>query len=409
MYNKIFLFFFSIYIIFGNIPRFSSILGIKTLNNIATTEILLYLTCILFVFFTKSKVNKTVLMVSCLVLISFLIGMVKNGFDGSAFVYCIRLIIMLNVAYFIGVAFKKEFGTNLVKAFSFLLKVYVGVILFSFIIYIFFPDSVTLWMFLNKFGIEYVGDPHYGRFISTYLDPNYYGAISIIPIILCNYLYFKTNQKRYLLLLLIFAATVILSVSRSGIAALIIFLVFTVGKSVIFKQRIRVKGVFAIMISLCILFAFIPVYIDELSRLMSRFVGMGQDPSALARLQTFDFGYEIFKENFMLGIGYNYLSILINNKFSLVTSVDSSLLAIMINFGLVILGIFIVIFIRVTISFCKKIPKTALEQGLFYDFIAYIFISIIFSSNFNNLLLYQFWLIPIIALGVYLKEYSKEV
>lgn len=87
-------------------------------------------------------------------------------------------------------------------------------------------------------------------------------------------------------MLLIFAATVILSVSRSGIAALIIFLVFTVGKSVIFKQRIRVKGVFAIMISLCILFAFIPVYIDELSRLMSRFVGMGQDPSALARLQT---------------------------------------------------------------------------------------------------------------------------
>ena len=158
-------------------------------------------------------------------------------------------------------------------------------------------------------------------------------------------------------MLLIFAATVILSVSRSGIAALIIFLVFTVGKSVIFKQRIRVKGVFAIMISLCILFAFIPVYIDELSRLMSRFVGMGQDPSALARLQTFDFGYEIFKENFMLGIGYNYLSILINNKFSLVTSVDSSLLAIMINFGLVILGIFIVIFIRVMISFCKTYLK----------------------------------------------------
>jgi hypothetical protein len=100
------------------------------------------------------------------------------------------------------------------------------VLILSVILFVAFNHSANLWDLLATIGLRFQGDPHVGRFVSIYFDPNFYAGIAIIPLILSIYLYKITNHKKYFVTAVLFICSIILTGSRSGFATLIFFLIY---------------------------------------------------------------------------------------------------------------------------------------------------------------------------------------
>lgn len=147
-----------------------------------------------------------------------------------------------------------------------------------------------------------------------------------------------------------------------------------------------------------------PFLIPPTIKILNRMGAIGDDASALARLISFKFGIDIFSQNVILGVGYNYLS-LFTEKFNDMTSIDSSLLSLLINFGIVLSTIIIL----ATFYFFRKIWSNTKFyragdihlQNFLSQFFFYVILVVIFASQFNNLIFYQFWLFPIIIISTY--------
>ena len=138
---------------------------------------------------------------------------------------------------------------------------------------------------------------------------------------------------------------------------------------------------------------------------------MSTDASAQARFNSFDLGFSLFAEQPTFGVGYNYLLIYAQRARGL-TSLDSSLQVILVNFGAV--GtLFIAVLILwwgVTLWRCLSASPNA-DDGFafrcFRYFLLYLLVIVIFTSQFNNVLFYQYWLFPILALATYLLRYAS--
>ena len=85
--------------------------------------------------------------------------------------------------------------------------------------------------------------------------------------------------------------------------------------------------------SLCLALAS-PIYLGALTRTWSRIAAVNSDASAQARFSSFGFGFELFAEQPVFGVGYNYLLDYAQEVRGL-TSLDSSLQVILVNFGAV--------------------------------------------------------------------------
>ncbi|MNX68240.1 hypothetical protein D3C86_994080 [compost metagenome] len=44
---------------------------------------------------------------------------------------------------------------------------------------------------------------------------------------------------------------------------------------------------------------------------------------------------------------------------------------------------------------------------LFWSLLVYLVVCLLFTSQFNNLIVYQFWLIPMVVIFVYLTKWAK--
>ncbi|MCW5198081.1 hypothetical protein F1Z41_07815 [Clostridium perfringens] len=153
---------------------------------------------------------------------------------------------------------------------------------------IIWPNSIDYYSFLSKFNIYLLNpDPHINRIISTYLDPNYLSAILIIPINLTLILILKEKKKlKFLISFLLLVATLIGTVSRSGLIGLAISLGITLTFSMI--ESIQKEIVFnkIILLLFIILIIIIPMVIYfnlDSSRVLQRIIGFRDDPSAIAR------------------------------------------------------------------------------------------------------------------------------
>ncbi len=398
--------FFSIYLFLGNFTRL-----IRTElfdNNLSLSEILLYLICFCAYPYTsklKSK-NFSLLLLSLSILASNLWGIMLHGFDLKSFIYSIRLIAMIFSATVLGKIAFLRYGNDLISFFHFFLKTYAMTTLLGFLIFFTFISSEGLWVFLKKFHIVFWGDPHIKRFVSPYFDPNFYSAIACIPLLQSLLLRQYTKKNNYYFLSFFFLLSILLSWSRSGIATLAFLsccILFSFLKSSqFFKIYPSHFGYTIFSLGLLMLLPFF--FMDQISFFLDRFLHMNSDDSALGRLFSFQLGWDLFREHPLFGVGYNYLSIF-STQYS---SVDSSLLSTLVYFGLIpFLTAFLLFFFwsynhfHAINAIKKENPFLHRSFRLFY---CYLCIIVFFSCHFNNLLYYQFWLIPMISIFSYFSQ-----
>ncbi|MCL5411973.1 MAG: O-antigen ligase family protein [Patescibacteria group bacterium] len=139
-------------------------------------------------------------------------------------------------------------------------------------------------------------DPHYGRLLSTFFDPNFVGGfLSLVFGLIVSYLIYSKDKKERLMLalsgLVVFIA-VVLTFSRSSYLAFFVVLVI-IG---LLKSP---KILLAFLVASLVAVTFLP-------RIQERIIGaFSLDATAQARFESWDRAGEILKDNPFLGIGYN--------------------------------------------------------------------------------------------------------
>ena len=403
---------FASYLILGNLPRIISVGGFT--NNLLITEGLLYFAAATYALLHSKAlafVLKYLSLPFAVILASFLRGVVEFGFELQPFLFAVRLIALLFSGAILATVLKRKFEHRLSEVFNYFILTYLATALLALVIFILFPDSVSLWNFLSRYKVEFLGDPHQSRLVSSYLDPNYYAAIATLPVVLGALNFKYVGKYRYALFILLLTLTIVLTISRSGLAtwgALFAFILFQESWRVIKRSQSRLGLVLFIPLTLLGAVLASPLYIASVSRVVERTFAVTQDPSALARLSSFHVGWDLFVQYPLLGLGYNYLSVYTKATIGK-SSVDSSVLAILINFGLLaslLLGLLAGFWLLATYR------KTRRANNVFYTdsyvlLCLYLFVVFAFTSQFNNLLFYQFWLLPVTALLTYLSIFPN--
>jgi hypothetical protein len=394
---------FGLYFSAGNLARFISVPGFS--DNLLITEGLLYLCAFFFVFFQYRRIPKTIGFFIILVSIGYLIGFLQQGFALKPTLYAIRLVLMVVSAYAVGLALYSRYGNDWLSAFHFINACFVVILIIGFFFYFFFSNSVVLWATLAQFGVEFNGDPHEHRFYSVILDPNYYSSIALIGLVTSFASYQKNHSLKSLLLSAVLLLTVFLSKSRSGFASmallLALYLLPRAFRFILYNVAVRKKVIIGIITF--VLFAVIvcvirpEIILPVITRILNSTSG---DSSTMHRFDSFFRGIEIILEH-PHGIGYHFYSVFFPHDLS---ALDSSVLNLLVDFGVFLFPVVCFLVIWLMLSFFRKRRCFADDHG-FYCFIElftqYMFISVIWTSLFNNLLLFQFWLLPTGAILTY--------
>lgn len=398
---------FSLFISLGNLfrlvesPLFS--------DSLMISEALLYLSAFFSVFFIRSYtkwlfgITPWVVAIFC----SFLYGWYLQGMDIHASLYALRLgALFCTMSVLAEICFERYRG-SIQPFFAYLCKAYGVCLVLGFILYVFFPDSEKLWLFLGQYHVGFQGDPHIGRFVSVYFDPNYYSCIAGLAFLLSSYLYEKTSERRYQLLSFLFLLSGFLTWSRSGFALLVALLAFK-GWVLLRRGKVTQRGIFFIGFFFLFFFLFIGIYFEEMKIFWERTLYFFEDDSALCRLRTFQFGLDILAEHPLFGVGINFLYRYAIEGIGL-NSIDSSLLSLLIQIGVIpflLLTMYAgykALFLRkALLEWRKKEEKT---PYFFSWFLFYGLGVVIFSSQFNNLLFYPFWLLPFGVIAIFLIKY----
>lgn len=370
--HKLILTFFALFLILGQFLRLIPLPFFP--SNISIAELLLY-ALTMPIFFCRLRKSMWALLAICL---STLYGALLNGLDVASVFYAGKLCAMIAAGVVIGEIFLKQMTQD--EVIDFFLRIFVIIFFLGVVIFVVFPKAHQFFAMLDYYGVHFIGDPHQRRFISPFFDPNYYAAIACIPLIM-------TWVRGKKLLFWCFLASILLTFSRSGIATCLALLLFQIRKLPIL--------VFLLLCGCCF-------YFEELMVFFERLLELGSDPSALARLETFQTGLQFFWQHPFFGVGYHYLSPLFFLEFGRL-SPDSSLLITLIDFGLIPTLFFAACALFWSIQqFHKKLGP------LFKWLFLYAVICLFFTSLFNNLLYYQYWLIPMIALFTFLTGGSNE-
>jgi hypothetical protein len=398
---------FSIYLILGNIPR---VINIGTINIIfPITEIILYVLSSIYFISRIKKINVYLLLCGVIFAVSFFSGTLKalNVLSMkeiiAAFFYLVRLYMIGITVITFGYLFAKKFVLN--KLFSFYSRIFYMQLIFAGLIFLCFPNSVNLWNFLKQYNIEFVGDPHVSRLIGTIFDPNFFGALLTFPYTLALLKIVNGNKVTYRIYLnyFIFQFAILMTSSRSALLGMfIVVILVAVANLILLFQKHPKKNIslnifptFFLFVT-NFLFLAIAFFTGLLDRIITRFTSMVYDPSAIHRLLSFQNAFQLLNDNYLTGIGYNYLQ---NYKhFTLGRQFDASVLNIWVTLGIPLGMIFTIIFL----IFVKKSLKYYKKN----DYLLYLFISIFtftsfLMSFFNNLLFLPFYLIIICPLFFY--------
>jgi len=171
----------------------------------------------------------------------------------------------------------------------------------SWLLMLFVWVAVLGWVQLGLFPdlqlFEYLGwDPHSGRLVSTFLDPNLVGIFLSFGVGLGVIAWGEATTRRDKIMATIIAVFLIISVlatfSRSALLSLVIVLLM-VG-----WMRYR-KAVGVGLMVVAVMFMFVP-------RLQDRLAGVWQlDTTARYRIASWQDGWELVKANPVFGVGYN--------------------------------------------------------------------------------------------------------
>jgi hypothetical protein len=394
---------FFLFISMGNLFRlFESTLFS---GNLLLSEGALYVLSLVFLFFMKVSCKALLHLggISFCILLSYLYGGTFQGLDPHAALYALRLILLAITVYSFSSFFLIKFKGQMLPFFSFILKGYLVALVLGFMMYLFFPVSENLWRFLGDHHIVFNGDPHIGRFVSVYFDPNYYAAVIGIAFLLSAYLFTVTKKTRYQIASFLFFLSGILTWSRSGIA-LLIALVSYRGVQVLLKGEFSRRGYisfcfFSFVLTVCSCF-----YLEDIGAFLYRVGHFFEEDSALCRLETFKFGLGLLKEHPLFGIGVNFLYRYTQEGVKL-NSLDSSLLALLVQVGIIpFLGLIGYGFFT-GLSFFKMNKKWKEKEEVPYFFSWFCFYGLTifgFASQFNNILFYPFWVVPFFVIFLFI-------
>jgi hypothetical protein len=343
---------------------------------------------------------------SSIILASTLYGAILHGIDEASFLHAIRLILLVFSGISIGQVFFSFFDDKLIQFYNFLSSAYFIQFVVGFLIYIFFRNSLELWTFLANFGILNLGDSHKGRFVSTYFDPNFFGAIGSIPFIIMYRLHSISPGYKTIVRLFLIILSILLTWSRSGISTLVFLIMLMLFDGSINNRfyLVKNKNIFRLLALFTLVLVSLVVIRDDFYVFYNRFARLHVDESALGRLTSIQYGWNIFSSSPIFGIGYNYLCCVMRG-FNKLSSIDSSIFSTFINFGSIISTGFIVLFCLWINRFWRGVKKIKDKNLELYKvskcFCYYLFIVLIFTCQMNNVLYFSFWLLPMIAIFVY--------
>lgn len=399
VYIQAIIYFFAFFMIGGNFFRFFSLISDK--NSISIIEIAFYLISIPLYF---SKVRKS-LGLLCAIGLSTGYGFLQHGWETLSILYSCKLLAMIIAGVALGDALFWKYAVDPKKGLIYLKNIFLGVMLVGWTIFLLFPNAQLFFSLLNEHKIIFHGDPHQNRFISPFFDPNYYAAIACIPFMLSLLL------KRYFWAVCFFIS-VLFTWSRSGITTFVLLLcvLFFLGKAITGQEKLNLRKWKIFGLCGAVFLILIPYFSEEISIFCNRFFYLSEDASALNRLESFKMGLHYFLIHPFFGWGFDYFAKAFWEETNM-TAIDSSVLFTLINFGLIPFLCFLFIGIYLFFNHFFQIlsikDKNAFLMKAFFWLYIYLLIIVLFTSQFNHIIYYQFWLIPFIALFTFLENWRK--
>jgi len=331
--------------------------------------------------FFKAPISMSLTAVMVVLVVTFGLS-AFNYFSLSASFYLLRLLVYLSLFWpFYDILKNQKSFAFSTKMFEYLMY---GLIILGFLQLKFFP---------NLHSLALIGwDPHKNRMVSTFLDPNFLAAFLNIGFAYFLAKYYSSKEPIWIKVwpILITGLAVALTVSRSGwlMLAVIVFIF------ALFRDR-----------RLFLVAAAVLLFVLELVPLFSQKImaGVNFQDSAALRLASWSEGYQIIKQNIILGVGYNNLEQVkiaqgfltqAQSQSHSAAGIDSSLMVIWATTGIIGLITFLYfllknIYLGFKEFFRQSAPFTA-NMGLA---VAGILIGILIHSLFVNSLLYP----PIVA------------
>lgn len=142
--------------------------------------------------------------------------------------------------------------------------------------------------FLSEFGY----DPHIGRLVSTFLDPNLLGTFLNITLALSFYRWLKDKGKINFFITIVLLLAIFLTFSRS---AYLMLIVQTLILGLLKDKRI-----------LFTIFLFAMIFSLTIPRLNERIIGAFKfDQTSTDRIESWGKGIKIFEKHPLLGVGFN--------------------------------------------------------------------------------------------------------
>ncbi|MFA5025243.1 MAG: O-antigen ligase family protein [Candidatus Shapirobacteria bacterium] len=237
-------------------------------------------------------------------------------------------------------------------------------LIFGFIQYIFWPD----FTYFSTFN----WDPHLYRLVGTFFDPTFTGLIFLLFLLK---VYFH-SPSNYLLIFPIYLGLA-LTYSRSTLLSFFI----TFAYISIIKKNIKIF----LTTSLLIFFTII-----LLPRMPGEGTKLERDSSIKAKIENYKQGLKLFSSSPLIGVGYNNLPTIRENKNSHANSgFDSSLLTIAVTTGIIGLFFFTKIFttgLNTTTLYWQSLILTIFIHSLFANSLLYpwILFFLIFESRYRK-------------------------
>jgi O-antigen ligase len=275
--------------------------------------------------------------------------------------------------------------------------------LFGFLQLKYFPSFLEMGMYLEGW------DPHIGRLLSTWFDPNFIGGYLafILGVTIALGLYFrhKKNKKWFLIMSVISVIGLIalyFTFSRSGYLALIVALAILA----FFKSR---KLLVAVALIVILAFSFSPRVQERTMEAVDSgksLIGLDSqkplDPTAELRVWSWSFAWEMIQENPWIGVGYGRYDYEINQRGHGLLSdhssggSDSSLLTIWAQTGIVGLLSALAIGFVAIVTAIRKIWKkndfkSYLSAGILSGFAGIFIHSVFVNSLLFPLMMVYLW------------------
>lgn len=351
---------------FGQFPFASSVF------SISFTDILLLIT-FFFLLIWQVGIKKEIKLFNhfkfllLFWLIAFLSLVFSNNFSGIF--YLIRFI-LYSFSFYSGfiLATKQNISlVNISPTFIFSITLFASL---GFLQLLFYPNLELI----SALGY----DPHIGRFVSTFLDPNFSGAYLNIGLTLTFFIFFEKKEKKYLFLSIFFLLAIILTFSRSAYLMLI-FEILILG--VLKSKKLLLLGFLVVFMA----YLFVP-------RVTDRVNGVFQlDVTSLERVRSWEKGINLFQEKPFLGLGFNNLRQVLVSKGLIqthetslgnaVAGLDSSLIFVLVTTGITGFLIYLTFWGKASTSLFKRKKFSS-------QIILLIFVSLMINSFFINSLFY---------------------